>query len=45
MKRYGWGWGLPAAWQGWVALAVFLGLVAAGALMFCVLPPAKALAG
>jgi hypothetical protein len=29
-KRYGWGWGLPITWQGWVAFAVFLGLVAAG---------------
>jgi hypothetical protein len=19
-KRYGWGWGLPVAWQGWVVL-------------------------
>ncbi|HTS17465.1 MAG TPA: hypothetical protein VMP11_07825 [Verrucomicrobiae bacterium] len=19
-KRYGWGWGLPCAWQGWVVL-------------------------
>jgi hypothetical protein len=23
-KRYGWGWGLPATWQGWVVLAVFV---------------------
>ena len=30
-KRYGWGWGLPIAWQGWVVLVVFLGLVIAGA--------------
>ena len=30
-KRYGWGWGLPVAWQGWVVLAVFAALVAAGA--------------
>jgi hypothetical protein len=22
-KRYGWGWGLPATWQGWVVLAVW----------------------
>jgi hypothetical protein len=21
-KRYGWGWGLPCAWQGWVVFAV-----------------------
>ena len=23
-KRYGWGWGLPCAWQGWVVLAVWI---------------------
>lgn len=22
-KRYGWGWGLPTAWQGWVVMALF----------------------
>jgi hypothetical protein len=26
-KRYGWGWGLPARWQGWVALAVYFVLL------------------
>jgi hypothetical protein len=26
-KRYGWGWGLPCAWQGWVVLAVWVALV------------------
>jgi len=26
-KRYGWGWGLPCAWQGWLVLAAyFLGM-------------------
>ena len=30
-KRYGWGWGLPAAWQGWVVLAGFVALVCVGA--------------
>jgi len=28
-KRYGWGWGLPVAWQGWavlIAYAAVLGL-------------------
>jgi hypothetical protein len=30
-KRYGWGWGLPVAWQGWLILAVFLALLLAGA--------------
>jgi hypothetical protein len=28
-KRYGWGWGLPAAWQGWVVLAAWVALLAA----------------
>ena len=30
-KRYGWGWGLPSAWQGRVVLGVFSLLVGAGA--------------
>lgn len=29
-KRYGWGWGLPSAWQGWVVLLGYLALVLAG---------------
>lgn len=31
-KKYGYGWGLPCRWQGWVALAVYAALLAAGAL-------------
>ena len=23
-KSYGWGWGLPSAWQGWTVFAVFI---------------------
>lgn len=30
-KRYGWGWGIPATWQGWLVLVVFVALVAGGA--------------
>ncbi|MEJ5365561.1 MAG: hypothetical protein WHS86_10690 [Desulfosoma sp.] len=30
-KRCGWGWGLPCAWQGWVVLGVYVGLVTAAA--------------
>lgn len=30
-KRYGWGWGLPTAWQGWVVMAVFALLLLVGA--------------
>ncbi len=38
-KRFGWGWGLPLTWQGWVVLAAFAGLVLVGTLIF---PPHKA---
>ena len=30
-KRYGWGWGFPVTWQGWVVLAAFIILLAGGA--------------
>jgi len=33
MKRYGWGWGFPSRWQGWVALAVFVIAVLAGGVL------------
>jgi hypothetical protein len=33
-KRYGWGWGLPQKWQGWVVLALFLVLLCAGIFIF-----------
>jgi hypothetical protein len=39
-KRYGWGWGLPSSWHGWVVLATFIGLLGVG---FLVLPPDKEL--
>jgi len=29
-KKYGWGWGLPLKWQGWVVLAGFFVLLAVG---------------
>ena len=29
-KRYGWGWGLPSAWQGWVVLISYFALVLGG---------------
>jgi hypothetical protein len=29
-KRYGWGWGFPHAWQGWVVIALYVALIAAG---------------
>lgn len=33
-KRYGWAWGLPCAWQGWVVYAVALVLLPAGPFLF-----------
>lgn len=29
-KRYGWGWGLPTCWQGWVVMIVWLALTIGG---------------
>jgi hypothetical protein len=40
-KTYGWGWGLPLRWQGWVVLALFVGLLVVGNVLF---PPATKLA-
>lgn len=37
-KSYGWGWGLPVRWQGWLVFAIALGLLAT---VFFVFPPAK----
>ena len=28
-KTYGWGWGLPLCWQGWVVMGVYLAAMAA----------------
>jgi hypothetical protein len=33
-KRYGWGWGPPSSWQGWLVMAAFLALVIAGVVVF-----------
>jgi hypothetical protein len=32
-KRYGWGWGLPCAWQGWVVFAVWWGSLTGAAFL------------
>ncbi len=32
-KRYGWGWGPPRTWQGWLVLAAFVVLLALGAVV------------
>jgi len=28
-KTYGWGWGLPSTWQGWLVLGGYVGLLVA----------------
>jgi hypothetical protein len=33
-KKYGLGWGLPCAWQGWVALGLFVALNCATPILF-----------
>ncbi len=33
-KRYGWGWGVPKTWQGWLVLAAYAALLAVGAFLF-----------
>ena len=33
-KRYGWGWGPPVRWQGWVVLGLYLALVFGGVYYF-----------
>jgi uncharacterized membrane protein AbrB (regulator of aidB expression) len=31
-KRYGWGWGAPITWQGWLVLIAYLAALAIGAM-------------
>jgi hypothetical protein len=33
-KRYGWGWGVPSAWQGWLVLAAYGALLVVGIFIF-----------
>jgi hypothetical protein len=40
-KRYGWGWGFPITWQGWLVLLGFFALVLFGIYLF---PPRQSLA-
>jgi hypothetical protein len=35
-KRYGWGWGPPQTWHGWLVMLAFVGLLVAG--VFLLLP-------
>jgi hypothetical protein len=32
-KKYGWGWGPPCAWQGWVVMAVWAALLVSGGIL------------
>jgi hypothetical protein len=36
VKRYGWGWGLPVAWQGWVVLILWIVIVLFGGAILAV---------
>ena len=38
-KRYGWGWGPPLVWQGWVVLIAWIALLFAGLLLFAPMAP------
>lgn len=40
-KKYGWGWGVPSAWQGWVTIMIYLGSISSSAYMF---PPDEKMA-
>jgi len=33
-KTYGYGWGPPVCWQGWVVVGVYVALLASGAIWF-----------
>jgi hypothetical protein len=39
-KRYGYGWGIPRTWQGWLVLVVYVALTIAGTFLF---PPQNGL--
>ena len=32
-KRYGWGWGVPTTWQGWVVIGIYVACIAVGAFL------------
>ena len=41
-KTYGWGWGPPSTWEGWVVLVSFIVLLSAASFLF---PPNKSMLG
>jgi drug/metabolite transporter (DMT)-like permease len=34
VKRYGWGWGLPVCWQGWLVFVSYMILIVGGVVYF-----------
>jgi hypothetical protein len=40
-KRYGYGWGLPTRWQGWVVLGIYLILLLLAARLFATTRPPR----
>lgn len=38
-KRYGWGWGLPICWQGWVVMGLWVAALAGGQILFVLFAP------
>ena len=40
-KRYGYGWGLPARWQGWLTLCIYFAFVLFAGLQFAPARPAQ----
>jgi len=37
-KRYGWGWGLPLTWQGWLSFGLFIAVWLVALLTLLVVP-------
>jgi hypothetical protein len=33
-KRFGFGWGLPCRWQGWLTMVLYLGVVVGASVLF-----------
>ena len=42
-KRYGWGWGVPATWQGWAVLIGYVVLMTIASIATTVPEPRRAL--
>ena len=42
MKTYGWGWGPPCTWEGWVVTLLYLAFLALAPLLF---PPDRNMIG